>query len=184
MHAGNGATRGAAFFGAEFALALLGRVFGERNAGISALLRAIMDQAVLADVEVARAGAAAPIVFAARGDVVLEAIDASEGALAERHDLFENFALALAERAELAVAIVQNAHGGSESKLDGAVSDGESVLRVAHAAAENRVDIHLKFGVLGEKLELLVEHLEAFLRDVVGLHVVDADLKIFQARRD
>ena len=92
MHAGNGAARRAAFFCAKFALALLGRVFGQRNAGISALLRAVVDQAVLANVEIAGAGAASPIVFAARGDVVLEAVHASEGTLAERHDLFENFA--------------------------------------------------------------------------------------------
>ena len=65
VHAGNGAARGAAFFGEEFAVALLVGVFHERNAGIAALLRAIVDQAVFADVEVARAGAAAPVVFLA-----------------------------------------------------------------------------------------------------------------------
>ena len=88
--------------------------------------------------------------------------------------------LARAERAELAVAIVQNADGRGESKLDSAVRHGQSILGVAHAAAENRIDIHLKLGVLGEKLELLVEHLEAFFRDVIRLHVVDADLQIFE----
>jgi len=38
VDAGNGAARGAAFFGAELAVALFVRVIGERNAGIAALL--------------------------------------------------------------------------------------------------------------------------------------------------
>ena len=41
------------FFGKKFAMALLVSVLHQRDAGISALLGAIMDQAVFADVEVA-----------------------------------------------------------------------------------------------------------------------------------
>ena len=49
------------------------------------------------------------------------------------------------------------------------------------SAAENGIDVHLKIGVLGEELELGVENLQRFLRDFVGIHVVDADLQVFEA---
>ncbi len=39
----------------------------------------------------------------------------------------------------------------------------------------------MKFGVLGQHLELLVQHLQALLRDVVRLHVVDRNLHVIQA---
>src|ERR1017187_3774944 len=71
-----GALWGAAFRGEEFAFYVGGGVLGQRNAGIAALLRAVVHQAVFADVEVARAGAAAPVVRLARGDCRLEVIEA------------------------------------------------------------------------------------------------------------
>ena len=49
------------------------------------------------------------------------------------------------------------------------------------AAAQDGIDVDVKIGVLGEKLQLLVENLEAFLGDVVGLDVVDADLEKLEA---
>ena len=86
-----------------------------------------------------------------------------------------------AERLELAVAVVDDADGGGEAEFDGAMGDGERVLGMVDAAAEHGIDIDVKFGVLGKELELLVEHFEAFLRDFVGLGVVDADLQVFKA---
>src|SRR5262245_2923554 len=50
------------------------RVFFERDGGIAALLGTIVDQTVLADIEVPRAGPASPIVGSAAGQVVLEPI--------------------------------------------------------------------------------------------------------------
>ena len=50
-------------------------VFGERHAGVAALLRAVVHQAVFADIEVARAGAAAPVVGPALGDGFLELVE-------------------------------------------------------------------------------------------------------------
>ena len=75
--------------------------FSERNARIAALLRAPVHQAVLADVEIARAGAAPPVVRLALGDIVLETVDAREAALAHGHDLFKNFDLARRQRFQL-----------------------------------------------------------------------------------
>ena len=44
------------------------------------------------------------------------------------------------------------------------------------------IDVDVKFGVLGEELQFLVENLEALFRRVVGLNVVDADLEVLEAR--
>ncbi len=101
-------------------------------------------------------------------------------ALAERHDLFENFPLALAQRLQLSVAVVQNPDGGREAQLQRPVRHGERVLGIADAAAEHGIDVHVKLGVLGQQRQFLVEHLEALLRNVVRLHVVDADLQVLE----
>jgi CheY-like chemotaxis protein len=55
------------------------------------------------------------------------------------------------------------------------------VSRVAHRAAQNGIDGQGEFGIPGEPLELLVEHLQALLRCGVRVHVVDADLQIIEA---
>ena len=74
MDAADGAVGGAAFGGEEFALDVGGGVVGEGNAGVAALLAAVVDEAVFANIEIARAGAAAPVVGAALGDGFLELV--------------------------------------------------------------------------------------------------------------
>ena len=133
---GHGATRGAAFFGKKLAVALLVRILHQRNAGIAALLGAIMDQTVFANVEVARASAAAPVVFFTARDVVLEFIDAREGLFFERDNFLEDFLLARSQRLQLAVMVVQDSHRGGEPQSDGAMGDRQRVFRIAHAAAQ------------------------------------------------
>lgn len=181
VDARNGAIGSAGFFGEKFAAAVLGGVVGERNAGVAALLGAIMNEAVLADVEIAGTGAAAPVVLASGGDVVLEPVDAGEGALAEAHDLFKDLLLAGTERLNLAVAVVDETDGGSEAESEGTMGNLESVFRIPNAAAEDGVDIDVKFGVVGEELELLVEDFEALFGDVVGDGVINADLEVLEA---
>jgi hypothetical protein len=53
VDAGDGAVGGAALLGEELALEVFAGVLGERDAGEAALLRAVVDEAVFADVEVA-----------------------------------------------------------------------------------------------------------------------------------
>ena len=53
---------GAEFFGQVLATYVIAGVSCEGNSGIAALLRAVVHQAVFADVEIARSGAAAPVV--------------------------------------------------------------------------------------------------------------------------
>src|SRR6202030_265773 len=93
-----------------FAAAVFGRVFFKRHARVSALLRAPVNQSILADVEIARAGAASPFVRFTSCDVVLETVEARKPPLAHAHDFFEDFGLAGSERLQLSLAVVQDAH--------------------------------------------------------------------------
>jgi len=49
-------------------------------------------------------------------------------------------------------------------------------------APHHRVDVHVKFGMFREQLELLVQNLQAFFRDIVRHNVVDRDLHVLEAR--
>src|ERR1700691_2658784 len=77
-HAGNGAHRSAALLGQVFAANIVHGVFGQRFGRKSALLRAVMHQAVFANIEVSRSGPAAPMAGTAVRDVVLIVIDLRE----------------------------------------------------------------------------------------------------------
>ena len=63
------------------------RVFLQRNAGMSALLRAVVHEPVFADVQVARACAAAPVVGFAASEIFLEPIQAAVALLSDVLDL-------------------------------------------------------------------------------------------------
>ncbi len=78
-------------------------------------------------------------------------------------------ALFVAERLELAGAVVDDADGRSKSQPDGAAADGEGILRVLNASADDGIDVDVEVGVFGEELELFVEDLEGFFGDLVGL---------------
>ena len=62
MNAGNGAVGSAGFLGEVLALDVSDSVIRQRDSRIAALLRAVVNQAVLADIEIAGAGSAAPVV--------------------------------------------------------------------------------------------------------------------------
>lgn len=163
-------------------MAALGSVFDKRDAGIAALLRAIVHEAILANIEIARTSAAAPIILASRGNIVLKRIDARERTFAEAHDFLENLALVWRKGLELAIAIVNDADRGGESQFDGAAGNSECVFGMMDAAAQHGIDVDVKIRVLSEQLQLLVEDFQALLRDFVGLRVVDADLQELKAR--
>src|SRR5579864_9756136 len=84
VHAGNRALGRTGFFGEEFSAKIVAGVLFQRDSGVAALLRAVVDQAVLANIKVARTGAAPPLVGLALRDVVLEGVDAGETALLHR----------------------------------------------------------------------------------------------------
>ena len=124
MHAADRAERRAPFRRQELAPDVVDRVRRERHAGAAALLRAPVHQPVLADVEVARAGAALPVVRLAVGEVHLEAADAGvevlehlAAAVDPPHHVVEDRALVRAERLEQAGAVVDDADRGREAEL-------------------------------------------------------------------
>src|SRR2546428_6112128 len=103
----------------------------------------------------------------APGDVVLKLIKARERALTQSHDLFKDLPFTRAQRTELTVTIVENADRAGEAQLDGAAGDGQGILGGFDAAAQPGIDIHLKNNVFGQPTELFIEHLEAFLGNLV-----------------
>src|SRR5208282_217312 len=142
--------RRAGFLGHVLAAYVLHGVFFQRNSRIAALLGAIMHQTVLADVQVTGPGAAAPLVGAPLGDVVLEAIDAGEAALLHRLHLVIHAALVFSQWLQLSTAIVNDADGRTEAQRQSPSADGERILRIADTAAHNRVDVHMEIRMFGE----------------------------------
>src|SRR5690242_5218527 len=181
LHAGNRAAGSAEFCREELAAAHLRSVLGQGNSWVAALLRTPVHESVLANVQVARTRAAAPVVFLAAGDVVLKIIEARKGALSEGHDFLEDPNLGRAERLELPVVVVDDSDSAGESERDGAMRDGESVLRVFDRAAQHRIDVDLKNRVLRQHFQATVESFQALQGNFVGRDVVDADLQVLEA---
>src|SRR5208337_1742718 len=113
------------------------RVFLKRGTGIAALLRAVMHQAVLANVEVARSGAAAPLIRTPQRDVVLKRIHAGKAAFLQSLHLVVHAAFFVVQGLQLARAVVNDSYGGTESQFQRASADGERILGMANAAAHH-----------------------------------------------
>ena len=98
MHAADGATGRAALLGEELALYVSRLISRERNARISTLLAAIVRQTELADLEVASACTAAPVVRLPVGDRLLEVIESRVTATGKLSHLVPDGAFGLAKR--------------------------------------------------------------------------------------
>src|SRR5262249_48578699 len=116
MHAADGAIRRARLRRREFPPDVLDRVAFERHAWMAALLRTIVHETVLADVQVARAGATAPLVRLAVRQIVLKAanprieiLEDLPGPVDRRRHLVVDLALGRSERLEAARAVVDDA---------------------------------------------------------------------------
>jgi hypothetical protein len=81
----------------------------------------------------------------------------------------------------LPVAVVSYAHSGAEPEFHCSLADDQGIFRVLHPAAHHGIDVHVELCVGGKQFKLLIEHLEALLRDLVGIDVVDADLQVIQS---
>src|SRR5215472_8428395 len=75
---------------------------------------------------------------------------------------------------------MDDSYRGREAKLERAPPDRERIFRIMNPAAEHRVDIDMEECVVGQNLELFVQNLEAFLRDIVGHDVVDRDMHMVE----
>ena len=94
------------------------------------LLGAVVDQPVLADVQVSRAGAALPVVHLTAGEVFLEPVDAGITVRGlESFDLLIHAPFTLVQRLQSAGMVVNDAHGTCESKSDSALGDRDRVFR-------------------------------------------------------
>src|ERR1700741_2699923 len=140
---------GAGLFPQELAPDVGHSVLLQGHGRISALLRAVMHKAVFADVEITGAGAASPLVWTPQRDIVLERIDASEAALLQRFHGVVYGALFVIERLQLAVAIMNDANGRAEAKFERALADRQRILGILDSPAHDRVDVHMKIGMLG-----------------------------------
>jgi len=87
-----------------------------------------MHQAVFADVEVARAGAAPPVVLLAVRDVVLEIVELRVAAFFHGAHGHVDFALLVAQGLQLAAAIVYDPHRRGEPQFQRAPADDDRVL--------------------------------------------------------
>src|SRR5882724_9784824 len=153
--------RGTGFFCQELTANISQRVFLQRDRRVATLLRAVVNQSLLADVEIAGAGAATPLVGTSLGDVVLKSVDPRETALLHGLHLMVDGSLFVGEGLELSAAIVNDSDGGAEAELQGAAADRQGILRVLDSASHHRVDVHVEVGVFGEEFELLVENFQA-----------------------
>src|SRR6185437_15563155 len=75
---------------------------------------------------------------------------------------------------------MNDTYRGSESKFHGPLSDDQGIFGLADTAAQDRVDVHMEIGVFGKNLQLLVQHLQALLGNLVRHNIVDADLQVIQ----
>src|SRR5215469_17828116 len=106
MHAGNRAMRRARFLRKKLAADIISGVLRQWNPGITALLRAVVHQPVLTDVEKARTRAAAPLVRLAQGDILLEAVQPGIAQLTQLPDLIEYSLRLCGQRFQLTAIIV------------------------------------------------------------------------------
>src|SRR6185312_5429678 len=142
-----------------------------------ALLRAVMYQAVFANVEVARASPAAPLVGTPLGNVVLEAVDAGEAALLHRLHLGVHPPLIIIQRLQLPRPVMNDSDSGAEAQAQSAPADGKSVLRILYSAAHHGIDVHVEIGIRGEELVRFVQYLQTFFRALIRRNVVDRNLQ-------
>src|SRR5207244_12186595 len=93
----------------------------------------------------------------------------------------ENVSLFLLDRQELSVAVMNDADRRGKPERGGTPRNDERVARTAHATAHDHVNRDVEFRALREVLELLIQHLQTLLRDLVQQNVIDADLQMVEA---
>ena len=76
---------------------------------------------------------------------------------------------------------MDDADGGGEAQFQRAASDDQGVVRIVDAASDHGVDVYVEISVFGQHLQFLVEDLQALLRYVIRLDVVDGDLHVIEA---
>src|SRR5215469_5897780 len=117
MHARHCAMRRAALLCEELAANVGYGIALQRNSRVATLLRTVVHQPVFADIQIARACTASPVVGSAVRDVFLEPVEARIMFLFHLLHFEIDFALFVSQRAQLSVAVLNDPHGQSESQL-------------------------------------------------------------------
>src|SRR6185369_15157600 len=108
----------AGFLCGVFTLDICEGVLLERDAGIAALLRAIVHKTVFANVEIAGAGAASPIVRYSARQVFLEPVEAAVAGFSVRLDFAIDLFFAAIQRFQRAVAVVNDSKRACKTKCN------------------------------------------------------------------
>lgn len=167
-----------------FAFEIRGGVLLERHGRIASLLRTVVNEPILADIQIPASRAALPLIGLAGDEILLEEIVVGKGpepGLALALNLLIDGPVSVRQGTQLSVVIVNRSDRGIESEFEGAPRDGERIFRVAYAGSDDGIDADIETGILGKPFKLLVEHLQTLFRDLIRLHVVDADLQVLQA---
>ena len=75
---------------------------------------------------------------------------------------------------------MNNSDGTCKSQLHSTMRNRQCILGIFHAAAQHRIDVHLKNRVLRKPFQPAVQRLQTFFRNFVRGHVIDADLQMLQ----
>src|SRR5262249_48377192 len=166
LNASDSTVGGARFLGGIFPLDVGESILLERDAGIAALLGAVMDEAVFANVQIAGTGAASPIVRFAAGEIFLEPIQPAVAVLAIGPDFAIDAFLAAVQWFHRARAVVNDAEGTGETEIHSASRNDLGVFRVANTAADHRIDVYSEISQFGKILQFLVQDFQAFFRNI------------------
>src|SRR5436309_2001523 len=76
---------------------------------------------------------------------------------------------------------MNDADSRRESQFKSALSHSQGVPLVLYPSPDYGIDVHVKFGVLSQPLQLFVEHFEGFQRNVIWYHVIYGDLEMIES---
>ena len=157
---------------------------------MAALLRTIVHQSILTDVKVSTSSAAPPpIIRLARRAAFSSDTDCCwlmSAVRAFRHApdpvvSEDPLPFPIPHRPQLSISVVNDVRPWSRSRARSPVCYGDRIFRIANAAADNRIDVYEELSVIGQILQLLIQHFETLQRHVIRLDIVDADLQVIQA---
>ena len=155
----------------------------QRDGGIASLLGTIVDKTIFADVKISASRPAVPIIWLPQRQILVEEVvvgERPEGRLPLILYLLINGLFLVLQRLELSTVVMDEADSGFESQFQRPACNGECIFGILDASSENGVDIDIEFGVLGKPLKFFIKDFQAFFRDGIRLHVVNADLQVLK----
>ncbi len=129
--------RRATLLGAVFAADIRERILGNGNPRVSPLLRAIVHQPVLADVEISCASPALPVVRYAIGNLVLELVQPRVALLRQMPNPVEDIPFQLAEWLELTTTVMDDTDGRTEPKFVSPRGNDKGVFGILDRRADH-----------------------------------------------